>query len=120
MRLRTTWSRRQRLVRLAMAWGTQVPWGPEGSLELALPEGDRSPGLVRGRLARYKRPARRLCGSPGESPGFSGRRSHARRAGGSGSTVAIVVDDPSRWTPVREALPILLRGCTQRGFALRM
>jgi hypothetical protein len=25
-----------------------------------------------------------------------------------GSTVAIVVDDPSRWTPVREALPILL------------
>jgi lactate racemase len=26
-----------------------------------------------------------------------------------GSTVAIVVDDPSRWTPVREALPIVLR-----------
>ncbi|HEX8203989.1 MAG TPA: lactate racemase domain-containing protein, partial [Isosphaeraceae bacterium] len=25
-----------------------------------------------------------------------------------GTTVAIVVDDPSRWTPVREALPILL------------
>ena len=25
-----------------------------------------------------------------------------------GSTVAIVVDDPSRWTPVREALPIVL------------
>lgn len=23
-----------------MAWGTQVPWGPEGSLALALPEGD--------------------------------------------------------------------------------
>ena len=28
---------------------------------------------------------------------------------GPGSTVAIVVDDPSRWTPVREALPIILR-----------
>ena len=26
-----------------------------------------------------------------------------------GSTVAIVVDDPSRWTPVREALPIVLK-----------
>jgi hypothetical protein len=26
-----------------------------------------------------------------------------------GSTVAIVVDDPSRWTPVREALPIILK-----------
>jgi hypothetical protein len=25
-----------------------------------------------------------------------------------GSTVAIIVDDPSRWTPVREALPVLL------------
>ena len=28
---------------------------------------------------------------------------------GAGSTVAIVVDDPSRWTPVKEALPIVLR-----------
>ena len=26
-----------------------------------------------------------------------------------GARVAIVVDDPSRWTPVREALPIVLR-----------
>ena len=28
---------------------------------------------------------------------------------GDGSTVALVVDDPSRWTPVSQALPILLR-----------
>ena len=28
---------------------------------------------------------------------------------GPGARVAIVVDDPSRWTPVREALPIVLR-----------
>src|SRR5262249_3456120 len=28
---------------------------------------------------------------------------------GPGATVAIVVDDPSRWTPVREALPIVLQ-----------
>ena len=28
---------------------------------------------------------------------------------GPGSTVAIVVDDPSRWTPVREALPVVLK-----------
>ena len=27
---------------------------------------------------------------------------------GPGRSVAIVVDDPSRWTPVREALPIVL------------
>jgi hypothetical protein len=26
-----------------------------------------------------------------------------------GSTVAIVVDDPSRWTPVREALPVVIK-----------
>ena len=32
-----------------------------------------------------------------------------------GSSVAIVVDDPSRWTPVREALPIVLTTATCRG-----
>jgi len=34
---------------------------------------------------------------------------------GPGSTVAIVVDDPSRWTPVREALPVVIRRLTERG-----
>jgi lactate racemase len=34
---------------------------------------------------------------------------------GAGSTVAIVVDDPSRWTPVREALPILLNRLEEAG-----
>ena len=38
-----------------------------------------------------------------------------------GSTVAIVVDDPSRWTPVREALADhFADGCTQREFVQRM
>ncbi len=32
-----------------------------------------------------------------------------------GSTVAIVVDDPSRWTPVREALPVLLDRLSKLG-----
>ena len=32
------------------------------------------------------------------------------------ATVAIVVDDPSRWTPVREALPIVLRRLHAAGF----
>jgi hypothetical protein len=32
-----------------------------------------------------------------------------------GTTVAIVVDDPSRWTPVREALPILLKRLHEAG-----
>ena len=37
------------------------------------------------------------------------RLAAAGASGGPGSTVAIVVDDPSRWTPVREALPIVLK-----------
>ena len=32
-----------------------------------------------------------------------------------GAKVAIVVDDPSRWTPVREALPIVLTTATCGG-----
>ena len=32
-----------------------------------------------------------------------------------GSSVAIVVDDPSRWTPVREALPIILKRLHKAG-----
>ena len=52
---------------------------------------------------------------------FPGGSAPARGAGGAGSTVAIVVDDPSRWTPVREALPVVLwRGYTRRAFAARM
>ena len=35
-----------------------------------------------------------------------------------GSTVAIVVDDPSRWTPVREALPIVLKRLHAAGCSL--
>ena len=34
---------------------------------------------------------------------------------GPGSTVAIVVDDPTRWTPVREALPIILGRLREAG-----
>jgi hypothetical protein len=34
---------------------------------------------------------------------------------GQGSTVAIVVDDPSRWTPVRAALPVLLEALHAAG-----
>ena len=52
-----------------------------------------------------------------DAPEGSARLEDAGRAG---STVAIVVDDPSRWTPVREALPIVLGrlargGRTSRG-----
>ena len=32
-----------------------------------------------------------------------------------GATVAIVVDDPTRWTPVREALPVLIDRLARRG-----
>ncbi|WP_435015354.1 lactate racemase domain-containing protein [Tundrisphaera sp. TA3] len=34
---------------------------------------------------------------------------------GLGSTVAIVVDDPTRWTPVREALPVILGRLREAG-----
>jgi hypothetical protein len=76
-----------------------IPWGAGPPLVLDLPQAWPGPGValpdLSGRLDDYPRALEHaLDGAPVDA--------------GPGSTVAIVVDDPSRWTPVREALPIVL------------
>jgi hypothetical protein len=87
-----------------------MPWGPDGSLDLTLPSGGPIaradievvwPDLS-GPLGDYTGALELALGSP---VGM-GRLEQIVRPG---EKVAIVVDDPSRWTPVREALPIVLR-----------
>jgi hypothetical protein len=81
-----------------------VPWGDE-NLDLALPAAWPAPEVawpdLEGGLdpAAYPDALAAALDAPGVWPGA---------AIGPGAKVAIVVDDPSRWTPVREALPLLL------------
>ena len=86
-----------------------VPWGPGGSFELRLPVTGALAGAevdvvwpdLDGRLDDYPAELERALESPLDSDRLD-------RLVGPGAKVAIVVDDPSRWTPVREALPIIL------------
>jgi len=85
--------------------GLDLPWGRETPLPLQVPghwsiidvvQPDLSAALI-----DYPAGLRRALDDPagGLTLGAIARP---------GSTVAIVVDDPSRWTPVREALPVVL------------
>src|SRR4051794_20045261 len=83
-----------------------IPWGDGDPLPLVLPA--TWPG------AHVVRPD--LSGALDDYPDALGRALDAPEGSerletmvGPGSTVAIVVDDPSRWTPVAEALPIILK-----------
>ncbi len=86
-----------------------VPWGPDGTLELRLPSTGALAGAgvdvvwpeLGGPVADYASALEAALQSPVDSDRLD-------RLVGPGATVAIVVDDPSRWTPVREALPIVL------------
>jgi lactate racemase len=83
-----------------------IPWGPLESLELELPAAWPAADLVcpdlGGVLANYRDALSTALERPvGLDP--------LDRLARPGMTVAIIVDDPSRWTPVRDALPILLR-----------
>jgi len=82
-----------------------IPWGDAGRIVLELP-----PAWPAADVAWPD-----LGGAIEDYPGALGDALDAFEGGGriegqveAGSTVAIVVDDPSRWTPVREALPIVL------------
>lgn len=86
-----------------------VPWGPGGSMDLRWPGSGRlaeadveviGPDLS-DPVADYAASLEAALGSPVDAPGLEDQV-------GPGRTVAIVVDDPSRWTPVREALPSVL------------
>jgi hypothetical protein len=87
-----------------------VPWGPEGSLDLVLPSDGLFSGSevevdwpdLSGPVADYRGALEEAL----DSPVGTERLDQKVRAG---VKVAIVVDDPSRWTPIREALPIVLR-----------
>ena len=87
-----------------------VPWGPSGGLDLALPSSGPFTGAnvdvvwpdLSGPLKDYERVLVEAIDSPVGAP-------RLEELVGPSSTVAIVVDDPSRWTPVREALPIVLK-----------
>ena len=91
-----------------------IPWGPDGSLPLGLP-GDWPDADVF--LPESTAPAAdyhaALSAALDDPEG--GRR--LEDLAGPGSSVAIVVDDPSRWTPVREALPIVLGRLEAAGVA---
>jgi lactate racemase len=82
-----------------------IPWGEGGSLALELPLGWRAdvtwPDLD-GALDDYPAALEAALDAP-----EGGER--IEQGAGPGTRVAIVVDDPSRWTPVREALPVVLR-----------
>ena len=87
-----------------------IPWGPEGTLELLLPSEGLFAGaetcVIRpdtsGALKDYEAALARALDDPVEALRLEDQVT-------AGSSVAIVVDDPSRWTPVREALPIILQ-----------
>jgi lactate racemase len=87
-----------------------VPWGPDGSFDLNLPSDGPIAGAdievvwpdLSGQLADYSGALEQAL----DSPVGIGRLEQIVIPG---AKVAIVVDDPSRWTPVGEALPIVLR-----------
>jgi nickel-dependent lactate racemase len=86
----------------------ELPWGPDATLKLELPSELHAGGpdvvwpVLDGQVEDYVATLEDALRSPfGSLP--------LERLVGDGSTVALVVDDPSRWTPVSQALPILLR-----------
>ena len=83
-----------------------IPWGESGgSLALEWPGEWPGPSVVRPELSGALDDYPAALAEALDAPLGSAR---VEETVGPGSTVAIVVDDPSRWTPVREALPILL------------
>lgn len=89
---------------------TAVPWGPDGSLELSWPTSGPLAGAaveviepdLSDPVADYAAAIEAALESPVDAPCLEDLV-------GPGKSVAIVVDDPSRWTPVRDALPTVLR-----------
>ncbi len=83
----------------------EIPWGREAALSLGVPDRWTTLDVVKPDLASavvdYPEALRAALDAP---EGALAIESVVR----AGSTVAIVVDDPSRWTPVREALPVVL------------
>lgn len=81
------------------------PWGRGGTLPIVLPPkwsvNTAWPDLS-GPIEDYSRSLIEALDKPEAGPSLD-------EIAGPGKTVAIVVDDPSRWTPVRDVLPEVLR-----------
>ncbi len=92
---------------------TRVPWGGSDGLDLAWPARWPSPDVVwpdlEGPIADYPETLRAALDAPlgWERPWDADLKP--------GDRVALVIDDPSRWTPVREALPIVLERVHRAG-----
>ncbi|HWE37937.1 MAG TPA: lactate racemase domain-containing protein [Isosphaeraceae bacterium] len=82
-----------------------IPWGDSGPLPLVLPPTWPSPEVawpdLSGPVPDYPEALADALDAPLGGPSLKALLRP-------GTTVAVVVDDPSRWTPVREALPVLL------------
>jgi hypothetical protein len=95
-----------------------IPWGLDGSLELSLPStglfADAAVDVVWPDLSNalddYQAAIEQAIQSPVDSAPLEEQLTP-------GARVAIIVDDPSRWTPVREALPLILRRVHAAGVA---
>jgi hypothetical protein len=89
-----------------------LPWGPGEPLALALPpqwaEADVVWPDLSGAIGDYPAAIQRALDAPLESAQLEEQAAPGRK-------VAIVVDDPSRWTPVREVLPVVLARLHGRG-----
>ncbi|GIW89241.1 MAG: hypothetical protein KatS3mg108_3565 [Isosphaeraceae bacterium] len=94
----------------------EVPWGLDCRLELAWPDEWPAPAVGAPDLSggfdssAYPDRLREALDSP-----LEGQR--LEQLARPGCRVAIVVDDPSRWTPVREALPVVLERLHRAGVA---
>ena len=91
----------------------EIPWGVSGeTIELQLPVDWPEAEVVRPDLSvaidDYARALEQALDRPlGMEP--------IESFVGAGKTVSIVVDDPSRWTPVCDVLPVVLRRLSQAG-----
>ena len=90
----------------------ELPWGGSEGLVLELP-----PQWARAEvgLARPGRCDRRLPGCAGRALDAPEGAARLEEEVVPGQKVAIVVDDPSRWTPVRAVLPVVLERLHARG-----
>jgi lactate racemase len=83
-----------------------IPWGERDRLTLELPPAWPAADVVwpdlGGVIDDYEQALNDALDRPEGGP-------RIEEQVGPGARVAVVVDDPSRWTPVREALPVVLR-----------
>jgi len=89
-----------------------IPWGAGPAFSLEIPAGWAVADVFRPDLSSplgdYPSALGRALDRPEGGPGLDS-------LAGPGATVAVVVDDPSRWTPVRDALPTVIRRLTRSG-----